>query len=585
MDDVEKIKQKLDVVDIIGERLQLKKAGRNFKAPCPFHNEKTASFVVSPERQIWHCFGCQKGGDLFTFIQEYENVTFSEALKELANKAGVKLVASPARSDRERKQELIYSLNHLSAQFYNYLLLSHPAGKRALSYLTEKRKMTIPLIKTFMLGVAPGNDALVKYLIGKKKYKEEDLLFAGLAFQRGRGVSDFFRDRIVFPIIDHRGNIVAFSGRALDDQTLPKYVNTRETPVYIKGDTLFGLNLARDGIKSEGKVILVEGEFDVITAHREGITNIVAVKGTALTENQIKLLKRFTQKFAFCFDTDLAGNAAQRRGLQMIEHEGITATVIVPPAGKDPDELLNENPVSFKIAVKDDVNVYDFVINSATSESDNETAEGKKKILEQVLPFLAVIENEVIKEHYLKKLADKLGTSLDSVIKQADKALRPEQKIQETTPSAQLPREEILEIYLVSLIFQSQNPKLAITNVRKIFDGITLSTVSLEKVLKHLSHYEQKESTFSPKDFVASLPSELHIPFDTSYLAPIPEFLDEEHKAQEIEKIAKQVKTYSIRRNLKHLAEKIKEAENGRDEEKAEKYEREFDEFSKLLSN
>jgi DNA primase len=477
MDEVDKIKQKLDIVELIGERLQLKKAGRNFKANCPFHNEKTASFVVSPERQIWHCFGCQKGGDMFTFIQDFENVTFAEALKELANRAGVKLVSSPARSDREKKQELIYSLNHLSAQFYNYLLLSHPAGKRALAYLTEKRKLTIPLIKTFMIGFAPGNDALVRYLIGKKKYAENDLLLAGLAFQKGRYVSDFFRNRIIFPILDHRSNVIAFSGRILDDLTAdgPKYVNTRETPVYIKGDTFFGLNLARDAIKSEGKVIIVEGELDVITAHKEGILNIVAVKGTALTENQIKLLKRFTQKFAFCFDTDPAGTEAQRRSIQLIEREGITATVVIPPQGKDPDELLNENPVAFKKALKNDTNVYDFIIDSALSEFDRKSSEGKKEILDKTLPYLSGIENEVVKEHFLKKLAVEIDTSLEAVTKQIAKIAMPAQKSDVVSPKAQLPAEEITEIYLLSLIFQSTKPKENLIVVRGILRPFVFS--------------------------------------------------------------------------------------------------------------
>ncbi len=584
MDEVEKIKQKLDIVEVIGERLQLKKAGRNFKVPCPFHNEKTASFVVSPERQIWHCFGCQKGGDMFTFIQEYENVTFAEALKELAVKAGVKLTKSPARSDRERKQELIYSLNHLSAQFYNYLLLSHPAGKRALEYVTKERKLTIPLIKTFMIGFAPNNDALVKYLIGKKRYQEDDLLLAGLGFRRGRYVSDFFRNRLVFPIIDHRGNVVAFSGRGLDAETLPKYVNTRETPVYIKGDTLFGLNLAKEGIKKEGKVIIVEGEFDVITAHKEGITNIVAVKGTALTENQIKLLKRFTQKFSFCFDSDPAGTEAQRRSIQLIEHEGITATVIKPPQGKDPDELLNENPAIFKKAIKEDINVYDFIIDSAIIGQDSKTAEGKKKILERSLSYISAIENEVIREHYFKKLAAALDTSVDSVIKQAEKGTKPEAKAESATPVAQLPRGEVLELYLLSLIFQSDKPKQTLAKAREVLSGVPLSTPSLEKLLTHLEKYQQDGTTFSPKDFIANLPSELHIPFDTSYIAPIPQLPDQDHFTAEIEKITKQIREFSVKNKLKQLAGLIKEAEIEKNEEHLQKYEEQFDKFSKLLS-
>ncbi|HVZ12749.1 MAG TPA: DNA primase [Patescibacteria group bacterium] len=585
MDDIEKIKSKLDIVDVIGERIPLKKAGRNFKTPCPFHGEKTASFVVSPERQIWHCFGCQKGGDMFTFLEEYENITFAEALRELAAKAGVTLTRSAARSDREKKQELIYSLNHLAQQFYNFLLLSHPAGKNALKYLTDERKLSIPLIKTFMLGYAPEGDALAKYLIGKKKYTEEDLVLAGLAYQKGKYVSDFFRHRIIFPIIDHRGNTVAFSGRQLDPNSYGgKYVNTRETPVYVKGDTLYGLNLAKDSIKSEGKVIIVEGEFDVITSHKEGITNIVAVKGTALTDNQIKLLKRFTQKFAFCFDTDSAGTEAQRRSIQLIEHEGITATVIVPPQGKDPDELLNENPVEFKKAVKNDKNVYDFVIDTALAEYDPTTSDGKKGILSRTLSYLASIENQVVKEHYMKKLADSIGTSIGAVTQEADKVKKPQAETTKINSKSSLPREEVLEIYLLSLIFQSSDPKKALLVARSVLDGVELSTIPLEKVLVALENYQQPEVAFSVSEFTKFLPAELHIPFDTAYLAPISEFADREHFEREIEKTATSARSLSVKKKLQKLAESIKEAEAEKDTEQLEKYEADFDKFSKLLS-
>lgn len=584
MDDVGKVKSKLDIVEIIGERIQLKKAGRNFKALCPFHGEKTPSFVVSPERQIWHCFGCSKGGDVISFLMEYENITFPEALKELAQRTGIKLTTPVFRTERERKQELIYSLNHLASQFYNYLLLSHPVGKKALEYLTKKRKLTISLIRTFGLGYAPASDALVKYLIGKKKYKEEDLLLAGLAFRRVRYVSDFFRDRIIFPIIDHRGNVVAFSGRGLTEETSPKYINTKETPVYIKGDTFFGLDKAREGIKKEGKAIIVEGEFDVITAHKEGITNIVAVKGTALTENQIKLLKRLTSRFAFCFDADPAGTEAQRRSIEAIEHEGITATVIPQPGGKDPDELLNENPVAFKKAVKSDVHVYDFIIDSALAQFDKTTAQGKKEILDKTLTYLAAIENEVIKEHYIKVLAGKLDTSPDSITKQVEKIKSPQATAEIAAPRAQLPGEEITEIYLLSLIFQSNKPKEYLVTVRKLLEGIPLLTQSLEKVLSYLEKYEQKESQFSPRDFAESLPSELHVPFDTAYLAPIPEFADQEHFERELEKITRKVKKTAVKKRLTDLASLIKQAERNKENDKLTHYQREFDQYTKLLS-
>ncbi|MBI4092109.1 MAG: DNA primase [Candidatus Levybacteria bacterium] len=583
MDDVEKVKSKIDIVELIGERIQLKKAGRNFKALCPFHGEKTPSFVVSAERQIWHCFGCGKGGDIFTFLEEYEHITFAEGLKEMAARVGVKLTVSAARTDREKKQELIYSLNHLSAQFYNYLLLSHPAGKRALKYLIDERKLSIPLIKTFNLGYAPEKDALVKYLIGKKKYKEEDLLLAGLAYRKGRYVSDFFRDRIIFPIIDHRGNTIAFSGRQLTEgSTGGKYINTRETPVYIKGDTVYGLNLARDGIKKDGRVIIVEGELDVITAHKQGIANIVAVKGTALTENQTRLLKRFAPKFALCFDTDPAGTEAQRRSIELIEREAITATVIRLPQGKDPDELLNENPLQFKKALSNDINIYDFVIDTALSESDGRSAEGKKRILERALPYLVTIENEVIKEHYLKKLASLIDTTLEALMRQADKDQKPQGQVAKASPRAQLPREELAEIYLLSLIFQSENPKQSLIFARSCLSGIILSTPSIEKLLSRLESYNQ--SDFNAKDFSVYLPRELHLSFDTAYLAPIPEFQDNEHFYHELEKAAKQVRVLAIKKNLAKLTGLISQAEQEKDEGKLKTYQEKFSELSRLLS-
>src|SRR3989344_2335871 len=232
MDDIEKVKQKIDLVDLMQEYIPLKKAGRNFKALCPFHSEKTPSLVVSPERQIWHCFGgCAKGGDIFTFVMEYDKIEFPEALRFLAQKAGVTLNAPVFKSDQEKKRETIYELNHLAAHFYHYLLTSHSVGKKALSYLTETRKVTLKLINTFNIGYAPNDShALVHYLFKKKQYLPQALLDAGLVTQRGKDLIDFFRHRIIFPLYDVRGNVIAFSGRTIDANTSgPKYINTKET--------------------------------------------------------------------------------------------------------------------------------------------------------------------------------------------------------------------------------------------------------------------------------------------------------------------------------------------------------------------
>lgn len=584
MDDVEKVKQKIDIVDFISEYLPLKKTGRNFKIQCPFHNEKTPSLVVSPERQIWHCFGCGKGGDIFTFLTEYEGIEFQEALKFLADKAGVKLSGPVFKTDGEKKREIIYSLNHLSASFYNYLLLSHPAGKSALSYFTDQRKIPIELIKKFNLGFAPNkNYSLTEYLIKKKGYKEEDLINAGLATKREGGMFDFFRNRIIFPIVDVRGNVIAFSGRALSENNPPKYINTRETLVYKKGDTLFGLNLAKDEIKKENRVIIVEGEFDVISSFREGIKNIVAVKGTALTENQIKVLKRYAEKISFCFDTDAAGVEAQKRSIGLIEKFSVVASVVIPPSGKDPDELIKEDPILFKKAIKNDINIYDFIIDSALKAFDANSADGKRKILDKTLPYLSLIENEVLKEHYLKKLAGKIDSSLESLTKQVEKIKNPQKEFVNVTPKKQTSREEMIEAYLLSLILQNEDPKKIFLISQEIIGDNPLSALSYNRLYKAISDFAKASDDFSIPNLVKILPSELTDSFDRCYLAPIPNFSDEEHFLSEVKKMASEIKKLSIKNRLKKLSEQIKEKEKEGKDKDLEKLNEEFNKLTGLL--
>lgn len=579
MDDVEKIKQKLDIVEVIGEYITLKKTGRNFSGLCPLHNEKTPSFTLSPERQIWHCFGCGKGGDIFSFFMEYDKLEFSESLKLLADKAGITLTQSVFKSDQEQKKENIYELNRRASQFYTYLLLSHSAGKQALQYLTEKRGLSLALIKKFELGFAPRTPTILSNALLKKKYQTHQLIDAGLATERNGRLYDFFRNRIIFPITDVRGNIIAFSGRTLDN-SLPKYINTRETLVYKKGDTAYGLYFAKDTIKKENKILIVEGEFDVISCFKEGITNAVAVKGTALTESQIKLFKRYAQKFLFCFDTDNAGSAAQRRSIEMIEKEGVNAAVIVPPEGKDPDELLKENPIAFKKALKEEIHIYDFIITSSTKNLDLNNVDAKKEVLAQTLPILSVIENEVIKEHYLKKLADILNTSLDALLRQANK------NIKLTTTNKTLPprqiksREEIVEEYLLALILQAKDPIPALRSTQSIIQKISLITPSLQKIYERLT---KASDSFNSTTFTKSLPPELTQAFDRCYLSPIPEFENEIEYLKEVEKKASEVRTLSIKNQLKYLGELIKEREKLGNEPEMESLRTKFGALTQLL--
>lgn len=583
MDDVDKVKQKVDVVELIESYIPLKKAGRNFKAPCPFHSEKSPSFVVSPDRQIWHCFGCNKGGDIFSFVEEYERTTFSDALKFLAGRAGIKLTTTAARTEADKKRDLLYKLNSLSAQFYEYILFSHPVGKTALKYVLETRKQPEALLKTFGVGYAPNSGtALVKFLL-KKKYNAQDLIDAGLAFRNNGRLVDFFRHRIMFPITDPRGNIIAFSGRALSPDQMPKYVNTRETLLYKKGETVFGLNLAREEIKKQNSVIIMEGEFDVISAHREGIGNTVAVKGTALTEEQIELLRRYSQKLTFCFDTDPAGTSAQRRSIQLIENAGIVASVIVLPKGKDPDDLLSSDPIEFKKAVKKDVHIYDFIIDSAISENDFKSADGKRAILGKTIPFLSVIENEVIKEHYLKKLAEKLDTSLDSVSREAEKD-KSKKETKLAAPSiVKISREEVISQYLFSLILQSQNILEHLRLVDTLVDGVPLISPAYERLFK-LIKTDAESGSFSLENFVKTIPSELLEAYDTAYIAPIPEFEQKVYE-QELRKIALEEKNFAIKKRLNEITKEIIDLEREKKEDEIENLQKEASDLTIKLSS
>ena len=584
MDQASDVREKIDIVSFISEYLPLKKAGRNFKANCPFHNEKSASFMVSPERQIWHCFGCQKGGDVFTFLMDYENMEFPEALRALAKKAGVDLKSFSFDNQLLSEKEKIYSLNRHALKFYQYILLKHPLGKKAMDYLKEKRDLSDKLIETFSLGVSPSSgSALSNYLIDKKGYKKQDLYLAGLAFENGGRTVDFFRGRLMFPLSDHRGNIVGFSARILDENSdSPKYINTKETSVYHKGSLFFGLDNAKDEIKIKQQAILVEGEFDVITCFKEGIRNVVAIKGTALTENQVTLLSRFTPKITLCLDMDEAGFEATKRSLPIIEKKSLTTTIVVMQNGKDPDEAIKNNPGAFKKALKEDIGVYDFLIAKLLSIYDRKTSVGKGKIVEEMKPLLGAIGNEVVKEHYIKKLSKEIDTSLESVTKEIDK-YHEVQKAEKVSVGTQdkRKRREVLEEYLIALIVQSQDINLALEKANKILLDYKFHIPSYQKIMEFMTQVLKKVGKFDGKKISNGLPNELLKSFDSCYLFPLPGFNNEEKYFDELEKMANELFEIDIKDKRKEISQKIKENEENEDE--VEKLNKEYSHLSSLL--
>lgn len=570
MDQVSLIREKIDIVSFLGEYIKVQRAGKNFRALCPFHNEKSPSFMISPDRQVWHCFGCKKGGDVYSFLMEYERMEFPEALRTLAKRAGIELVTTQQASNLSSKKERMYQMNSLAKEYYHYVLTKLPAGKIGLDYL-EKRGITDKLIATFQLGFSPAaGSSLFQYLTKRKNYTPQELLEAGLVAQNSRGYFDFFRGRLMFPLIDHRDNVVGFSGRVLDaDAQTSKYMNTRETLVYHKGEHFYGINLTKDNIRKSNQAIIVEGEFDVISSFHNGIDNVVGVKGTALTEAQVNLLTRYAQKLTFCFDSDHAGQEAIKRSLAVVEKKDVTTTVIQIPGGKDPDESLREEPGLFKKAVKEDIPVYDYLLDQTLAAVDQSTPEGKKQIADTLLPLFGQIRNAIIKEHFLRKLSSELQTSYESISKELDRAGKkdlPAQVKAQKSVNVKRPQEEVLEEYLLALFIQHTHPKHLVGAAMVIFNEILPSETAYQKIFLRLQEYFVEKELFESKSFAATLPEELLSRYDMSLLLPLPAFSDEKHLVTEVESVAKKLGRMYITQQMKKVTDEIAQKEQAGEE-------------------
>jgi DNA primase len=424
---VDEVKERLDIVDVISGYVSLKKAGRNFKGLCPFHAEKTPSFIVFPDTQSWHCFGaCGTGGDVFSFVMKRENIEFGEALRLLAKRAGVELAPrGPAETAEEKRKERLWEINAAAAQYFHNLLLQSKEGARAREYLAG-RGIASETVSAFQLGYAlDAWEALKGYLVGRG-YKVADILAAGLIIEReGGGHYDRFRGRLIFPICGMQGRVIGFGGRVLDDG-LPKYLNSPQTPLFDKGSVLYGVDLAKGAIRRENMAVIVEGYMDVLMAHQHGIANVVASMGTALTEAQLRLLKRLTKKFTLALDADAAGDQATLRGLAMaretldrqivpvptprglISYEGrldAEIRIITLPEGKDPDEVIRENPDRWNELVQAALPVVDYYFEALTSDLDLISAKGKSEAVRRLLPIIQEITDSTEQTHYIQKLS------------------------------------------------------------------------------------------------------------------------------------------------------------------------------------
>lgn len=581
MTDISEIKQKIDIVSFISEYVPLKKTGANFKGLCPFHSEKTPSFVVSAERQIWHCFGgCNDGGDAIKFLMKIENIEFFEALKILAKKTGVKLATSFEQTKSGEIREKLYEINHLASEFYDYILISHSLGQKAQKYL-EGRKISSNSIKLFSIGYAPASwDSLTKFLL-KKGYGQEDLFKAGLISRSGIGnLFDRFRGRVIFTLRDQRSNVVGFAGRLLDpDAKEAKYINTAETPVYIKGDVLYGLDVTKDEIKKEGFAVVVEGEIDCIQSYQAGVRNVVAIKGSALTGGQVSLLKRYTDNVYLALDSDFAGDLAVHRGILAADEAGLNIKVVTFNQAKDPDELIkNVGPASWREAVKNAVNFYDFIIDSAVSRYDSSKTEDLKKIISETAKYLVPIDNLVVSDHYIKKLAMKIGANANDLDLQMVKEFKKSQFGRAgmgstaqvvVDPIATKPRSELLEEYLLAILLQC--PRMAdyllTTSIRlRISDFENQAMGKIYQLLQSLVDNPRSDVSIPGEKFDINalakfIPAELEDFFNKLYLMELNiDLSNQEEVLSEIQKTVWEIKELTIREKLKKISGEIRKS-------------------------
>jgi DNA primase len=416
-DAVQEIKDRLDLVDLVSEHLRLQKAGRDLKGLCPFHSEKTPSFYVSAEKQLWHCYGCQKGGDHFTFIQDIEHVDFKGALRLLADKTGVVLEESPGAGRQRELKKTIQRLNAMATQYFHHILLENPAGRAALIQL-EARGVTRQSMAEFQLGFAPAGqrkDNLVRFL-RKHGVTDREMVDAGLALTpspalptRGREEKgelwDRFRQRIMIPIHDEHGELVGFGGRVIDDAQQPKYLNTSQTALYDKGRTLFNLHRARKSIHEQKHAVLMEGYFDAITAWQAGVTNVVTTSGTALSEHQVRLLKRETQELLLAFDRDDAGLNATQRAIELASRSGTYIKVVRVPQGKDPDDYLRAHPDGWPSLREHALPEWEYLLRQALTGLELTDAGDRRRGAELVIPVLAKIPEASVLEIYAQQAA------------------------------------------------------------------------------------------------------------------------------------------------------------------------------------
>lgn len=409
----EEIRSRLAIEDVIGEYVQLKRAGRNFKGLSPFTSEKTPSFVVSPDKNIWHDFSSSKGGDIFSFVMEVEGLDFRAALEQLARKAGVDLSDYETQKSGElaRRKKRLLEANELAARYYQQSLLKN---QHALEYVFKSRGLSKEIVQEFQIGYAPSDGEALIRILTKRGFSKKELSDAGLANRYG---GDLFRGRMTVPLMDATGQVVGFTGRILtDDPKAPKYLNTPATLIYDKSRHVFGLSQAKEAIRQADSSVIVEGNLDVVSSHQAGVKNVVASAGTAMTEYHLKALARLSPNVKLSFDADRAGLDATERAIPIAGRVGVELSIVSLPKGaKDPDELIQQDAAAWKRVTEQAEPVMDWVVRQYSEREDMNSATGKRRFTSAILAVIRLLEDAVEQEHYLKQVAGLTDSSLDAI--------------------------------------------------------------------------------------------------------------------------------------------------------------------------
>jgi DNA primase len=459
MDAVEEIKQRLSIEDVVGEYVELKRAGRNWKGLSPFSSEKSPSFMVSPEKQIWHDFSSGKGGNMFSFVMEMEGLDFKGALELLARKSGIDLdqYRTNQSGTRGKEKERLYDIM-LEATRYYYGQLRQPQNKTAHEYVYQKRKFTEQTVLEWRIGYSPASgDALVKHLLSKG-FKPDEMKNAGLVTQRYRSMRDMFRGRIMIPLADPQGRIIGFTARILqDDPNAPKYINTPQTPLYDKSRHVFGLHLAKEAIRKSKFVVISEGNLDVISSHQANVRQVVATAGTALTEPHLKALSRFTGDIRLSFDADNAGVNATERAIPIASKVNVSLSIITIPSGKDPDELIKQDVSIWRDIITKPQYALDWLMERYQKQLDITTAQGKRQFSDVLVTVIRGLNDRVEQEHYIDEVSKRIDVSREALTaKLHQKEIAAKPRLKQPKVAFEMPKRDLLDY------MKTQNHLLAV---------------------------------------------------------------------------------------------------------------------------